>query len=134
MRLIEDDTLGIITVYQEAEGESYFGKVLVAEVIIRRTKRKFMSDGTVTGTVLRRLQFSGMNENTKNRIRSFKIDTDDQIVQDCMRAWTEAKAGSNHIPGVMHFYNPTYSNPSWAQGAKIVLDEGNHRFIIPKEG
>lgn len=132
MRLIMDDFLGIVTVFQEAEGESFLGKVLVAEVILRRTKRKFMSDGTVAGTVLRRLQFSGWNSDSANRIRSVKLDTNDQSAQDCIRAWSEAKAGSNYAPDCMHYYNPRLCDPAWAKDAKVVKEEGNHRFIIPK--
>ena len=134
MRVIPDDILGIVTVFQEAEGEPYMGKVAVAEVIWRRTKRKFMSDGTVAGTVLRRLQFSVMNSDSANRIRSFQIDTDDQNVQDCIRAWAEAKAGSNYAPGCLHYLNPKLCDPLWARDAKVVAEIGNHRFVITKEG
>lgn len=130
MRLILDDSLGAVCVFQEAEGEPYLGKVAVAEVIQRRAKRKFMSDGTVTGTVLRRLQFSGMNSDSPNRIRSFKIDTDDPVVSDCVKAWEEAKRGSNYAPESLHYYNPSICNPAWAIGAKTVAEIGNHRFVV----
>ena len=133
--MISEDSIGIVTVFQEAEGEPYEGKVAVAEVILRRTKRKYFSDGTVAGTVLRRLQFSGMNEDSANRVRSFKIDnTDNPIVQDCIRAWTEALAPSNRVPDCMHYFNPSLCDPAWARGATVVAEIGNHRFVIPKEG
>jgi N-acetylmuramoyl-L-alanine amidase len=134
MRLIPDHILGIVTVLQEAEGEPYEGKVAVAEVILRRTKRKFMSDGTVTGTVLRRLQFSGWNEDAANRIRSLKADTDDPLVRDCLKAWADAEAGSNLAPDCLNYYNPSLCDPPWARGAKIIAEIGAHRFVIPKEG
>lgn len=134
MRLISDYLLGVITVFQEAEGESYEGKVAVAEVILRRTARKFKSDGTVAGTVLKRLQFSGMNSDSPNRVRSFKIDSDHKIVEECIRAWTEADKGSNLVPDCMHYFNPSIVMPRWAFGAKVVAEIGNHRFIIPKGG
>ena len=133
MLLIDDCLLGIVTVYQEAEGEPYLGKVAVAEVIQRRTRQKFMSDGTVAGTVLKKYQFSGFNTDSANRIRSFQIDTSDAVVNDCVRAWYEADRGSNYAPGALHYYNPSIYNPWWAQGAKVVAEIGNHRFIIPKE-
>ena len=133
MRLIPEDTLGIVCLFQETEGESYLGKVCVAEVILRRTKRKFSSDGTVAGTVLRKYQFSGMNTDSPSRIRSFKIDTDNPIVQECVKAWEEAKAGSNYVPDCLHYFNPSISNPYWGRDAKIVKEVGNHRFVIPKE-
>lgn len=134
MRLIPDSVLGIVCLFQEAEGECYEGKVAVAEVILRRTRRKYMSDGTITGTVLRRLQFSGMNHDAPNRVRSFKIDTDDDTVKECLKAWAQAEAGSNLSGGAMHYYNPSLCDPSWAKGAEVVVEVGNHRFVIPREG
>ncbi len=133
MRLIPDDAFGIVTVLQEAEGEPYIGKVAVAEVILRRTRRKFFSDGTVAGTVLRDRQFSGMNNQAANRVRTFKADTEDQAVSDCIRAWTEAKGGTNLAPDCVHYYAPKLANPPWARGATVVAEIGNHRFVIPKE-
>ena len=132
MRLIPDDVLGIVTVFQEAEGEPYEGKVAVAEVILNRTRKKYMSDGTVAGTVLRRLQFSGMNSDSANRIRSFKIDSDNHIVQDCIRAWSEAKAGSELAGGSLHYYNPRLASPSWAINAPVLARIGNHVFVETK--
>lgn len=132
MRVISDDSLGIVTVFQEAEGEPYEGKVAVAEVILRRTKMKYMSDGTVTGTVLRRLQFSGMNSDAANRIRSFQIDSDTPKVKECIEAWNEAKEGSNRSNGATHYYNPKIASPAWAEGAKITATIGDHRFVIAK--
>ena len=129
MRLIPDHILGIITVLQEAEGEPYEGKVAVAEVILRRTKRKYFSDGTVTGTCLRRLQFSGWNSDAANRIRTVKADTDDQMVHDCIRAWADAEAGSNLSKDAMHYFNPQLCSPVWAESAKVVARIGNHTFV-----
>ena len=134
MRLVDDDRWGELTLIQEAEGESYRGKVMVAEVILRRTREKYFSDGTVAGTVLRDRQFSGWNHGANPvRIRVAKADTDDQPTQDCIRAWSEAKAGSNLVPNCRHYYNPRVCNPPWARDARVVAEEGNHRFVIPKE-
>lgn len=129
MRLITDDSIGIVTVFQEAEGEPYEGKVACAEVILRRTKRKFMSDGTVAGTCLRRLQFSGWNDNSPNRIRSLQIDTSNPVVNDCVRAWAEAEHGSNLAPECLHYFNAHIVNPPWAKDAEVVAVIGNHTFV-----
>lgn len=129
MRLIPDDSLGIVAVFQEAEGEPYEGKVAVAEVILRRTARKYMSDGTVAGTVLKKYQFSGMNSDSANRIRSFQLETSVPVVNDCVRAWMEAQRGSNYAPGCLHYYNPSLCSPSWAKDATVVAEIGRHRFV-----
>ena len=133
MRVIPDDVLGVIAVFMEAEGEPYAGKVGVAEVIQKRTARKFMSDGTVAGTVLRKYQFSGFNSDSGNRIRAFKIDSDNPVVQECWKAWKEAEAGSNLTGEALHYYNPKLCDPMWARGAETVATLGDHRFVIPKE-
>lgn len=129
MRLIADYLIGVVTVFQEAEGEPYEGKVAVAEVILRRTKRKFMSDGTVIGTCLRRLQFSGWNDNSPNRIRSLQIDTSVPAVNDCVRAWIEADKGSNLVPDCLHYYAHKIVSPPWTEGAEVVATIGNHTFV-----
>ena len=134
MRLISDDAFGIVCVFQEAEGEPYEGKVAVAEVILRRTNRKYMSDGTVAGTVLRKYQFSGMNSDAPNRIRAFQIDSDSPVVKECIKAWEQAKAGSNMTGNALHYFNPKIVTPKWSYGGEVVAEIGNHRFIIPKEG
>src|SRR5574337_170238 len=84
MRLVSDDALAIVTIYQEAAGEPYAGKLAVAEVIRARMRRCYASDGTVAGTVLRAWQFSGWNTDAGAvRIMSLQIDTNDPVVQEC---------------------------------------------------
>jgi spore germination cell wall hydrolase CwlJ-like protein len=45
MNLFSDLILGAGTVFLEAEGELYEGKVMVAEVIRNRTMKKYASKG-----------------------------------------------------------------------------------------
>lgn len=86
MRLISEEALAVTTIHQEAAGESYLGKLAVAEVIRNRMNKRYASDGTVTDTVLRPKQFSGWNTSDAGRIRNARIDSDDPIVKDCIRA------------------------------------------------
>lgn len=138
MRLIPEDTLAIVTIMQEAAGEPYTGKVAVAEVILNRMKAKYSSDGTVSGTVLRPLQFSGWNSRDPGRIRNIRIDTDDPVVQECMRAWDEAKHGSDTVKGAVLYYNPDPRlvpvTPEWAKShsAVQVAEVGHHVFFVPR--
>lgn len=139
MRLVPDYLWGVMTVWHEAQGEPFLGKVAVAEVIIRRTKRKFLSDGSVAGTCLWPMQFSGWNAydatpKYRERIAGAKIDSSSPVVDECVRAWLDAERGSNYAPDCLHYYNPSLCDPVWARGAKVVAEIGNHRFIIPREG
>ena len=133
-RLLSDDALAVATIWQEARGEPYAGKVAVAEVIRNRTVEHYQSDGTVAGTVLRTFQFSGWNSGDPNRIKAAKIDDDDPIVQDCLKAWHEAVQGSQTVNGALLYFNPAIvAEPAWAQPsvATQVAEVGAHRFFVP---
>jgi len=130
MRLISDDVLAIATIYQEARGEPYVGKVGVGEVIRERTDRRFFSRGTVASTVLWPMQFSGWNQHDPNRTPSVLIDDQDPIVQECMKAWEEAKAGSVTVNGAVLYCNPAEVSPGWALRARLVAEIGHHRFYV----
>lgn len=136
-RLVSDDTWGILTVWQEARGESFEGKLAVAEVILNRMKRLYASDGTVAGTVLRPMQFSAWNASDVNRIQSAKIDTDHPTVQECIKAWHDAKQGSDTVHGAVLYLNPSIVKPlpKWAtpEYAVEVARVGAHVFYVPKE-
>ena len=138
MRLITEEALAIVTIMQEAAGEPYEGKLAVAEVIRNRMQQRYSSDGTVAGTVLRPYQFSGWNTADPGRVRNIRADTDQQVVQDCSRAWTEALAGSNLTNNAVLYYNPdprlVPKTPDWAMphSAEQVAAVGRHVFFVPK--
>ena len=130
MRLIADYLWGVMTVWQEARGEPFDGKVAVAEVILRRTKLKYRSDGSIASTCLRDRQFSGWNNSDPNRIKAATLDSMDPGVQDCVKAWTEAAdRGSNLVPGATHYFNAHIVSPPWAKDAEVVAVIGNHTFL-----
>ena len=138
MRLVQDYLWGVITVWHEAQGEPYKGKVAVAEVILRRTKRKYMSDGTVAGTCLWPVQFSGWNAHDatpkyRERIEGAKLDSSNPVVDECVRAWYEADRGGEIVPDCLYYYNASIVSPSWAKDAEVVAVIGNHTFVKLKE-
>jgi len=131
-RLIASEALAIATIWQEARGEDITGKVAVAEVILRRMKLRKHSDGTIEGTVLRDRQFSGWNNGDPNRIPAVRVDDDDPIVQDCLRAWNTAMAGSNFTNGATHYFNAGVVNPPWSESMTKTVQIGNHSFYREK--
>jgi len=136
MRLITEEALAIVTIMQEAAGEPYEGKLAVAEVIRNRMQQRYTSDGTVAGTVLRPYQFSGWNTADPGRVRNIRADTDQQVVQDCSRAWAEALAGSNTVHNAVLYYNKrlVVDTPDWAlpDSATHLATVGQHDFFAPK--
>lgn len=132
-RLIPDETLAIITIWGEAEGEPFAGKLGVAEVIRNRRDRKFLSDGSVAGTIAKSYQFSLWNDDSMNNRRltaALRLNTDDAVVEDCRRAWLMALGGSQSVSGALLYLNPhaVMKLPSWAMAAKQVIEIGNHIF------
>jgi spore germination cell wall hydrolase CwlJ-like protein len=133
MRLISDTALAAVTIWQEARGELYQGKLAVAEVIRNRMQERYASDGTVAGTVLRPKQFSGWNGGDPNRIPSLKIDDGDRSVAECIRAWKEAMEQSTNIAkGALLYYAPALAAPAWARGCTELARIGGHVFLRPK--
>jgi spore germination cell wall hydrolase CwlJ-like protein len=129
MRLITDDKLGAITVWQEARGEPWEGKLAVAEVIRRRTATKYDSDGTIAGTIGRKAQFSGWNPSDPNFLPSLSLDDQDPVVNECIHAWYQSEH-TNHSNGAVLYCNTRISNPSWARADKKVAEIGKHSFFV----
>lgn len=127
MRLISDDVLAVVTIWQEARGEAMTGMIAVGEVIRNRMKAHYSSDGTVAGTVLVPYQFSGWNTEDPNRIPSVKIEYSDIVVQDCIRAW-HMSATSNITNGAVLYCNKNVVDPEWAVEDNKVAEVGNHCF------
>jgi spore germination cell wall hydrolase CwlJ-like protein len=132
MRLITDTALAVLTIFQEARGESYEGRLAVAEVIRNRMKEKYSSDGTVAGTVGRRAQFSGMDNHDPNFVPSLKLDDDDPVVQSCMKAWQDANLnGTNVAKGALLYFAFALVQPGWAKNCVEVARIGGHVFFSP---
>ena len=130
-RLISSEGLAVATVWQEARGEPFPGKVGVAEVILQRMARKKYSDGTVEGTVLRAYQFSGWNTTDPNRTPATRIDDDDPLVQECIKAWNEAVRGSDTTLGATHYVNLNLVRPGWVDSPQMkqTVQIASHTFF-----
>lgn len=132
MRLFSDTALAAATIWQEARGEPYEGKLAVAEVIRNRMRVRYTSDGTIAGTVLRPHQFSGWNSDDVNRIPSLKLDDADKVVADCIRAWKEAAEKNTDVAkGALLYYAPALVFPAWARSCREVARIGRHVFLMP---
>jgi N-acetylmuramoyl-L-alanine amidase len=129
-QLIPEDHLAAMVIRDEAGGEPYEGKVAVAEVVLRRTRSKFQSDGTVTGTLLWPYAFSGLNTTAPHRTALFKVDDEDNTLLECLQAWETAKAGSDLSQGADSYFNPALAQPKWAATATHTVDIGAHSFFI----
>lgn len=142
-RVIPDEAWGGLTLYGEARGESFLGKVAVGEVIRARMARRLLSDGTLTGTIFKAKQFSCWNEGDPNRLFMAQVLDTDAAWQDCRLAWDES-ARSIATRAATHYLNvdlvvrlrgevPTWAadprNPRRVDERLVTLVEGRHTFL-----
>ena len=141
MKLFPDDTWAVATIWAEARGENFAGKLAVAEVILNRTRRSYSSDGTIAGTCLWPMQFSSWNAKDKNRLKVAQIDSQDSIVTACEQAWKQARAGSMTVCGAVLYFAPAtlralgLPDPTWATSPQVqfVATIGLHQFYTVAE-
>ncbi|MCA9498487.1 MAG: cell wall hydrolase [Nitrospirales bacterium] len=122
-----DDTLAALTIYLEARGESFAGKLAVAAVIRNRMTHKYHSDGTVKGTVLRAKQFEPWIRRNPEEV---EFDLTNRIMLDSLLAWRLVQDGRKVVDGAVLFYNPQLvKTPRWAQFNRKVAKIGGHEFF-----
>lgn len=123
--------VGAMTVLQEAEGESYEGKLAVAFAIVNRGEN-------VIATVFRPWQFSCWNTDSPTRKRL------GQTIYANTTAWIESlramdaalsRSVSDPTNGATHYLNEksvqltTGKMPSWFKEEKVTKRIGNHTFL-----
>lgn len=130
MRLIGDHVWGALTVWCEARSEPYEGQLAVAEVIQTRMRRKYLSDGTVVGTVLKPYQFSCFNTEDVNRRRAAILEDTDPAYLMALQAWRDVAAGKSVVPNALHYLNPAAVKrlPAWASPETFIRAIGAHHF------
>jgi len=122
-----DDILAALTIYLEARGESFAGKMAVAAVIRNRMDHKYHSDGTIRGTVLRAKQFEPWIGRSPEEVR---FNPSNRKMQESLLAWELVQDGRNVVDGAVLFYNPTLVNtPRWAEVYRKVAKIGGHEFF-----
>ena len=123
------DDLAALTIYLEARGESFAGKMAVAAVIRNRMKMRYHSDGTVKGTVLKYKQFQPWNRQQPHQVL---VNFNKRRMQDSLLAWRLVQDGRNVVDGAVLFYNPRIARtPQWAKVGQKVATIGGHEFYIP---
>ena len=129
LEISEGAALAALTVYYEAAGESFAGKLAVAAVIRNRMKLKYQSDGTVKGTVLKARQFQPWSTRKPSHI---PLDLKKKSMRDSLLAWRLVQDGRNVVDGAVLFYNPKLvRTPYWAKVSQRVTTIGDHEFYTP---
>lgn len=109
------------TIWAEARGESYQGKVAVATVIYNRAMERRL---TYQEVCKQRLQFSCWNGK-----KSVTYPVKNKMFKQCLEISKQLHSGMfNPTSNWNHYYNPSLCNPSWGTKMYNVKIIGNHRF------
>ncbi len=126
-RGLTDPTLAALTIYLEARGESFAGKMAVAAVIRNRMQYRYHSDGTVKGTVLRANQFEPW---ITLRPEDISYRKNNVKMQESLLAWQLVQDGRNIVNHAVLFFNPQIvRTPRWARVNRKVATIGGHHFF-----
>ena len=114
------------TIWDEARGETFEGRQMVASVIWNR------GGGTADGMVAaikKPKQFSGWNGGQRPEVR-IANKTDEAVWKECM-AFAKAMLGGTFRPvtAATHYHNDKVK-PSWRLNLRFVKKVGRHLFYV----
>lgn len=130
----DSDFWGGLTVYLEAGGESFAGKIAVAFAIVNRMKIK---NKGVCEIVFASQQFSCHNSGDPGRMRLDRIEK--EVWRDSIIAFRDAAAHviEDITKGATHYLNEELTKkirkdgslPPWFDEKLVTLREGKHTFL-----
>ncbi|WP_109315000.1 cell wall hydrolase [Pseudovibrio ascidiaceicola] len=123
------------TIYGEARGEPYSGKVAVANVIMNRV-RSYRYPSTVEGVCLQPWQFSCWNANDPNSgiIANLQPGANGRF-DTCLSIAQKAVSGalSDNTGGALHYHADYLDEVSWVKNspnARMSARIGRHMFFV----
>ena len=123
------------TIFGEARGETYTGKIAIANVVLNRAalamKHPHFGDGTITGACMVPWQFSCWNANDPNCQVINDVTDTDPIFADCLDI---AELACNHklddmTGNATYYYAKGSPEPTWAVDKTPCAIIGNHLFF-----
>jgi len=117
------------TIFGEARGEGFEGKLAVAHVILNRVKKRHRKEVTIAGVCTEPYQFSCWLRDDLNRAKMEAITVDHPVFRDCLAALKAIAQGDDEdmTLGSTH-YHSTAISPAWAGGKDPVVTIGRHAF------
>ena len=127
------------TIYGEARGISWVGKIAVGWAIRNRVETDLKGDGKpdwwgegYEAVCMMPWQFSCWLPNDPNRFACLNAGTGDSAFRECLAAAAAVIANIEPDPtgGATHYYNPIgASEPKWAKGKDPSAIVGPHLFF-----
>lgn len=96
----------------EAKGESYTGKILVAQCILNACLREDIQPSKVRT----RYKYAGWDENVNDDVRAAVS----AVFDDGYQVTTEP---------ILYFYAPQYVYSAWHETQRFIIEEDGHRFF-----
>lgn len=129
IKSLDDEQALARTIWGEARGETFVGRICVANVIINRLKKRPRYGSSVRSVCLKPWQFSCWNEKDPNRAKLLSVEKHDAIFQECLVLSKLANMRALHdmVNGSAH-YHAKHVKPKWAKGLEPVTVIGNHVF------
>ena len=126
--MITEVLIVALTIFGEARGEEFSGKVMVGEVIVNRSQR---SGKTLREVCLAPRQFSCWNGMVGKKLEAELCNP--QTIgspswENCIRIAKVLCGGYEPISPATHYFNPRLCSPSWAKSMTLVAKVGNHDF------
>lgn len=131
VQVLSDELLAVLTIYMEARGEPFSGKVGVAEVLLNRVASKHGGATSIGEVVFAPFQFSCWNTDSPTRKAIVRLLDSDPVYQECFHAYlTALAAGPRIVAGAVFYYNPAgvSKTPAWAIQERLIATIGNHKF------
>lgn len=117
------------TIWGEARGEPFEGKVAVAWVILNRADKGGWWGSTITEVCKKPSQFSCWNANDPNSARLPLVNFSDASFPDCLKAVGGVLSGNCPDPtGAATHYHTLTVLPSWALNKSPITTIGQHVF------
>ena len=126
-----DAQIAALTIFCEASGEPYEGKLGVAASLFNRLKAGRFGK-TIASVCLARYQYSEWNDDkadNANLRRGASVPDNDPVLSECSRAYYEALAGADPTHGATHYYAVSIPAPSWAATGEFTVQLGHHKFF-----
>ncbi|MGK7895018.1 MAG: cell wall hydrolase [Xenococcus sp. (in: cyanobacteria)] len=120
------------TIYGEARGENYQGKIAVAYTIINRVESPITWWGdSIIDVCQHPYQYSCWNINDPNRSKIKSVTRSNPNFEECYQVAKKVVAKEIEDPtsGATHYYAKYIATPSWAKGLTPAARIYNHLFF-----
>lgn len=118
-----DLTFLALTVWREASGELFEGKLAVAWSIMNRVRNPGWWGNDVLSVVFKKWQYSSMTAKGDPNLIRWPMSPTDESWLDCQKAAEKAydAQGDDPTHGAVNYYDDSIAPPSWATSGQFAL-------------